>query len=141
MDLEIQEREKEGIRILDLRGPLRIGDSEAVLRAAISELTESGPVNIVLNLEHVAAIDDDGLGALVFGYARIARRGGSLKLLNLPRHLSLLVLTKVDTVFQVFSDEQDAINSFFPNRRASIRYDILDWVQEQAELPPAGLSE
>jgi anti-sigma B factor antagonist len=61
-------------------------------------------------------IDTDGLGALAFCYARIVRSGGTLKLLNLPFHLSPMVLTKLDTVFEVFTDEQDAINSFFPDR-------------------------
>ena len=33
-------------------------------------------------------------------------------------------------MFEVFVDEQDAVNSFFPGR-AVRRYDVLDWVQEQ----------
>jgi anti-sigma B factor antagonist len=45
-------------------------------------------------------------------------------------HLSLNVLTKLNTVFEVFADEQDAVNSFFPGR-APRHYDILEWVQQQ----------
>jgi anti-sigma B factor antagonist len=139
MDLQLHQREKEGIWILDLRGHLMIGDSEAILRTAIVALAEAGAVNIILNLAGVTEIDDDRLGALVFCYARIVRSGGALKLLNLsPLHLSSMVLTKLDTVFEVFTDEQDAVNSFFPDR-AVRHYDILEWVQDQEGRPAPNL--
>lgn len=37
---------------------------------------------------------------------------------------------KLDTVFEVFTGEQDAVNSFLP-ARAVRHYDILQWVQGQ----------
>jgi anti-sigma B factor antagonist len=41
-----------------------------------------------------------------------------------------LVLTKLATVFEIYTDEQDAVNSFFPNREIR-RFDILNFVQSQ----------
>ena|ERR1700693_6353129 len=133
-DLHLKQRENEGILILDLQGRLMIGNSEAILRNEIVELAEARAVNIILNLAAVTEIDDDGLGALSFCYARIVRSGGALKLLSLPLDLSLMAITKLNTVFEVFTDEQDAVNSFFPNR-AVRHYDILEWVQEQEKHP------
>jgi anti-sigma B factor antagonist len=134
MDLQLNQHEKQGIRILDLQGRMVIGDSEAILRTEIVALAEARVVNIILDLAGVTEIDEDGLGALVFCYGRIGRSGGALKLLNLsPLHLSLMVLTKLHTVFEVFTDEQDAVNSFFPDRTPR-RYDILEWLQEQEEM-------
>jgi anti-sigma B factor antagonist len=43
-------------------------------------------------------------------------------------HIELLELAKLETVFEVFGDEQDAINSFFPGREVR-RYDILEFIQ------------
>ena len=72
----------------------------------------------------------------LFLVAAEAGRGfEALKLLNLPLHLSLMALTKLDMVFEGFTDEQDAVNSFFPDRAVG-NCDILEWVQEQ-EKPPA----
>ena len=130
MDLQLNQRENEGIRILDLQGRLIIGDSEKILRNAIVALAEARAVNIIFNLAGVTEIDDDGLGALIFCYAWVVKSGGALKLLNLRLDLSLMVLTKLHTVFEVFTDEQDAVNSFFPDRTPR-RYDILEWLQEQ----------
>src|SRR5258708_14831845 len=105
MDLQLHHREKEGISILDLRGQLIIGDSEAILRTAIVALAEARAVNIILNLAGVTEIDDDGLGALVFCYARIVRSGGPVKLLNLPPPLTPMVLSKLGTRFQRFTHD------------------------------------
>src|SRR6202451_3670854 len=106
--------EKEGIRILDLRGQLKAGDSESTLRSAINALARDNVVNIVLNLAEVPKIDSDGLEALVLCHTQIRKRGGELKLARLNvEHLSLNVLTKLNTVVEVFVDEQDAVNSFF----------------------------
>jgi len=130
MDLQLSHRKKEGICILDLDGLLTIGESESMLRTTIVTLAEAGTLNVILNLAGVTEIDEDGLTALVFCNARIASSGGALKLLKLRPDLSLMILTKLDTVFEVFTYEQDAVNSFFPDR-AVRHYDILQWVQGQ----------
>ena len=75
-------------------------------------------------------IDSTGLGALVICFTTLRKAGGELKLLNLSRrNIELLVLTKLTTVFEIFSDEQDAVNSFFPDREIR-RFDILEFVQK-----------
>ncbi len=70
---------------------------------------------------------------MVIGYTTMKKAGGALKIAHLSqRNIELLVLTKLTTVFEVFNDEQDAINSFFPNREIK-RFDILDFVQQQSK--------
>ena len=55
MDRRLTHREKGGIRILDLRGQLKAGDSESTLRSAINALARDNVVNIVLNLAEVTS--------------------------------------------------------------------------------------
>lgn len=135
MSLDIQRREREGITILDLKGRLTVGGEATKLRETITELVASGNKNIVLNLEGVDYIDSSGLGAMVICLTSTQKQGGAVKLLNLnKRAIELLVLTKLTTVFDSFSNEQDAINSFFPDREVK-RFDILSFVQQQKEDP------
>jgi anti-sigma B factor antagonist len=135
MALDIQEREREGIVILDLNGRLIVGEPVSGLREKVRELTDDGKINIILNLAEVDYIDSTGLGGLVIGYTSVKKAGGALKILNLSkRNVELLVLTKLTTVFEVFMDEQDAINSFFPNRQIR-KFDILSFVQQQGDSP------
>ena len=135
MALEIQEREREGIVILDLKGRLIVGEPVSSLREKVREMIDDGKLNIILDLENVDYIDSTGLGGLVISFTSVKKAGGALKILKLSkRNIELLILTKLTTVFEIFMDEQDAINSFFPNRQIR-KFDILDFVQQQ-ENPP-----
>jgi anti-sigma B factor antagonist len=132
MALEIHEREREGIVILDLEGRITAGEEAGLLRDTLRRLAESGHNRIILNLEKVDYIDSTGLGALVMGYTTLRKAGGTLKLLNLSRrNIELIVFTKLETVFEIFDDELDAVNSFFPGRSVR-RFDILSFVQQQS---------
>ncbi len=131
MDLAINSREKEGIAILDLTGSLTAGQTAVDLREAIRASMDAGVRNVILNLEHVDYIDSTGLGAMVMCFTALRKCSGRLVLLNLNRrHLELLVLTKLSTVFEIFDDEQQAVNSFFPNRQIK-HFDILRFIEQQ----------
>jgi anti-sigma B factor antagonist len=60
---------------------------------------------------------------------------------NLNRsHLELFLLTRLAIVFEFFDDEQDAVNSFFPDRAVK-RFDILNFVHQEADcraIPETG---
>jgi len=129
--LEISKREREGIVILDLKGRLVVGDGATAVRDTITRLRDEGKNRIILNLQHVDYIDSSGLGTLVICFTSLQRSGGALKLTGLNRrNIELLVLTKLSTVFEVFDNEDDAVNSFFPEREIR-RFDILSFVQKQ----------
>ena len=133
MSLEIIQRDREGVTLLDLNGRLTVGQEASTFRDRVHKLTESGPRNVILNLKDVDYVDSTGLGALVMSYTAMVKAGGKIKLLNLTRRsIELLVMTKLTTIFEVFDDEQNAINSFFPGREIK-RFDILNFVQQMKE--------
>src|SRR5258708_35264590 len=112
MSLEIEQRLREGITILEMKGRITVGKEATALREKIAELTAVAISNVVLNLASVDFIDSTGLGALVVCATSARKAGGSVKLVNLNRrNIELLVMTKLATVFEIFNDEQDAINS------------------------------
>jgi anti-sigma B factor antagonist len=130
MSLEIQQAEREGIVILEMKGRITVGKEASALREKVAELNAAGKKNLVLNLEHVDFIDSTGLGALVISATSARKSGGNVKLLNLnKRNVELLVMTRLATAFEIFSDEQDAVNSFYPDRKIKT-FDILDFVQK-----------
>jgi len=129
MHLDIHTRERENITILDLNGRITMGAEATALREAVASLPV-GARNVVLNLGHVDYIDSTGLGALVMVSTSLRKNGGNVKLLNLNRrNIELLVMTKLATVFEIFTDEQDAVNSYYPDRKLKT-FDILDFVQK-----------
>ncbi|MBV9763031.1 MAG: STAS domain-containing protein [Acidobacteriaceae bacterium] len=135
MALEIRDREVEDVVVLDLEGRLIMGAEATALRGAIDSLTGKGKNRVILNLKQVDYIDSTGLGTLAVGHSSLEKAGGAMKLLNLSkRSAELLVLTKLSTIFQMFDDEQAAINSFFTGREVR-RFDILEFVRSEANKP------
>ena len=66
----------------------------------------------------------------------LTKAGGALKLMKVnKRNVELLALTKLHTIFEVFTEEQDAVNSFFPGREVK-HFDILKFVSEQQGQEP-----
>jgi anti-sigma B factor antagonist len=131
VDLGINERERDGIVILDLKGRLVLGESEALLRETITSCANAGSLNVTLNCADLNEIDEDGLGFLVGCATRLRKAGGALKLLNLRRdHLDLCVLARLEGTFDVFTDEISAVNSFFPERVAP-SFDLLEYARRQ----------
>lgn len=130
MSLDIQQREREGVILLDLKGRITVGSEATALREKIAGLAGAGTSNTVLNLQHVDYIDSTGLGALVIVATSMRKTGGNVKLLNLNRrNIELLVMTKLATVFEIFNDEQDAVNSYYPDRKVKT-FDLLHFVQQ-----------
>jgi anti-sigma B factor antagonist len=133
MSLEVHEREREGVVLFDLKGRITLGAEATVLREMVQRLETQAKNNLVLNMQQVDYIDSSGLGALVMCASGIKKRGGAAKLLNLNRrNIELLVMTKLATIFEIFKDEQDAINSFFPDRELK-KFDILQFVRQMKE--------
>ncbi|HWC97600.1 MAG TPA: STAS domain-containing protein [Candidatus Sulfopaludibacter sp.] len=130
MALEIQQHDREGITIFELKGRITVGPEATSLREHVNKVVEAGSKNLILNLSGVDYIDSTGLGALVICATSLRKNGGNVKLLNLNRRqIELLVMTKLATVFEIFNDEQDAVNSYYPDRKIKT-FDILSFVQE-----------
>jgi anti-sigma B factor antagonist len=106
-------REVGPITIIDLSGRIALGEGSALLRKTIRDLLEDGQTKILLNLGDVNYIDSSGIGELVSGFTAVRNRSGELKLLNLTKKVhDLLQITKLFTVFDVYSDESTAVHSY-----------------------------
>jgi len=131
--LEITQREREGITILEMKGRITVGKEATALREKCAELQAANVTNVILNLADVEYIDSTGLGALVICATTARKNGGSVKLVNLNRrNIELLVMTRLSTAFETFNDEQEAVNSFYPDRKIKA-FDILDFVQNMKQ--------
>ncbi|MGA7241070.1 MAG: STAS domain-containing protein [Bryobacteraceae bacterium] len=129
MALDIQENDREGIAVLELKGRIVVGPEASALREKVAALNEAGKRNLVLNMANVDFIDSTGLGALVICATSLRKHQGNIKLVNLNRrNIELLVMTKLATVFEIFTDEQDAVSSYYPDRKIQT-FDILSFVQ------------
>ena len=112
MQLQMRTRALDGVTVLDCSGRIVFGEESATLRDKVKSLLAQSP-KLVLNLAEVSHIDSGGLGTLVSLYTTARKAGGALKLARLThRGGELLKLTKLVTVFELFENEQSAVQSF-----------------------------
>lgn len=108
--MEIRQRRVGSVICLDLQGRLTSVDEDSVLKDKMNSLLFQGHRTILLNLEGVSHIDTSGLSTLIAIRHAADRSGGSVKLLNLPARVhSLLVVTRLITLFDVFDSEADVL--------------------------------
>lgn len=101
------------VRVLDLEGKITIGAGDIELRQNIEDSVAAGRKNILLNLKGVSHIDSSGIGEMVGCFTTVARKGGKMKLLNLTQKINdILQVTQLITVFDVYDNEAEALNSF-----------------------------
>ena len=111
--MQIEERVLSGVTVLDLKGKITLGEGDEALRDRINQLLQKGSKKILLNLAGVPYIDSAGLGEVVRTYTTVSRQGGQLKLVNLTKRITdLLMITKLLTVFETFDAEQEALKSY-----------------------------
>jgi anti-sigma B factor antagonist len=113
MSLHATHRDAGKVTVVDLSGRITLGEGSALLRTTIRGLLDDQRRLILLNLADVDYIDSSGIGELVSGFTAVRNRDGNLKLLHLTKKVrDLLQITKLYTVFDVFSDEGSALRSF-----------------------------
>jgi anti-sigma B factor antagonist len=107
--LQVNERQDNGVTVLDLEGNIIMGGGSAVLREALRRLIDEGKNKIFLNFAAVKYIDSSGIGELVSGLEAVNRNGGQLRLFNLPEKVTeVMALSSLLSSFEVYATESDA---------------------------------
>lgn len=102
----------EGVHFLFLKGRM---DSSTVkeLKIKIHQIIKAKEAKIVIDLGSVDFIDSSGLGSLVASYRLVSQEGGDVKLASpTPQTQSLLELTRMDKLFDIFDHHLKAAESF-----------------------------
>jgi anti-sigma B factor antagonist len=111
--MTMTERPVGSITVLELSGRLTSGDT-GQLKDQVSHLLSSGHPNVVLDLANLTYMDSSGLGQMVSCHVT-AQGKGAVKLANVGTRIQdLLVITKLNVVFDVYPSVNEAVASFVP---------------------------
>jgi anti-anti-sigma factor len=111
--MRIVERRIGDVTILQLIGRLELEDGDGVLRDAVNRQVEFGRLKLVLDMKEVTRLDSAGIGMLVSKLLTVRRAGGTIKILHpTERTNHLMNITKLTTVFEIFTNEEAAVRSF-----------------------------
>ncbi|MGB0036066.1 MAG: STAS domain-containing protein [Candidatus Acidiferrales bacterium] len=96
--------------ILDLEGPLKLGDAEEAFRNQIQQLLDSGSTHVAVNLSGVSELDSSGIGALVRAFTTLKRAGGKCTFFApSKRVMMLLKMVRLDSILDLADDEATAL--------------------------------
>jgi anti-sigma B factor antagonist len=99
--------------VITLKGNVMGGPDGAKLHDTLHELKENGKKNVVIDLSKTKFMNSSGLGMLISGMTTMRNAGGDLRLANVADRIqSLLVITKLITVFKHFDSVEEAVGSY-----------------------------
>ncbi|MBV6494357.1 MAG: Anti-sigma-B factor antagonist [Turneriella sp.] len=110
--MEISQREKDGITILDIQGEIDLYNAPEI-KDIIQKLIESQKYNVIINLEKVSYIDSSGIGALISSLSNLKKYQGGLKIINVYASVKkVFELTKLTSFFEIYESEAEALSKF-----------------------------
>lgn len=110
--MHINFEEKQGIFIFRINGIVDINTSPE-FKKAFDHFINEDHNKIVIDLTDVGYIDSSGLATLVEIFKKLRNAGGKFKLVGLSEKIKgLFEITKLDKLFDIKKDEEEAINSF-----------------------------
>lgn len=99
--------------VIEFKGNVMGGPDAVSLNEKLHELIEDGKTNVVADLGKVKFMNSSGLGMLIGGLTTMRKAGGDLRLANPTDKIeSLLVITKLITVFKHFKSLEKAVTSY-----------------------------
>jgi len=111
--MKISVRNVQNVCVLEPQGKITIGEGDVALRNTVKESLQNGCKNILINMSGITYMDDSGIGELVSSYTSSTNKGVPFKLCNVPTKVhDLLQITQLITVFKVYDNEQEALESF-----------------------------
>ena len=112
--MQLEQRQTGDVTIVKVVGDITLNKGgDVILKDKINSLLQQGTKKVLLDLGAVSYVDSAGLGQLVHVHTTTTHHGGQLKLLNLSKRLTdLLVVTKLATVFDSYEDEKEALASY-----------------------------
>jgi anti-sigma B factor antagonist len=113
MSAKIGIRHVEGTTVLEVSGRITLGEGGVTLRDSIHDALKTGTKKLVLDMGGVSYMDSSGLGELTAAYTSARNKGCEVKLLHLTKRIDdLMQITKLATIFDIYSNEQHALSSF-----------------------------
>jgi len=113
MSITLNFRNVGDVKVVDINGNITLGEGASTFCKTIKELSANENRKLLVNLGDVTIIDNSGISELLFGFTTVTNHGGKLKLVNPTKRVNdFLQITKLDTIFEIFYDEGQAVKSF-----------------------------
>jgi anti-sigma B factor antagonist len=99
--------------VIEFKGNVMGGPDALTLNEKLHELIDQGKKNAVVDLSRVKFMNSSGLGMMIGALTTMRNAGGDLRIANATDKIeSLLMITKLITVFDHYRTLDEAVESF-----------------------------
>ncbi|HEV8487088.1 MAG TPA: STAS domain-containing protein [Blastocatellia bacterium] len=110
-------RKVDSVRVIKINGRLDPGDGPDRLAEMVQQFMGEDEIEFLLDLRGVTYISSTGVGSLIKSYRSVLKQKGHVKLLSPSQSvMNILSISKLDGVFEIFTDEPTALSSFSPKK-------------------------
>jgi anti-sigma B factor antagonist len=108
--MEIDRSEDRGVTVVEVRGVINFGESAREFSSYLQDLLAADVPAVLVDMSGIDHVDSTGLGELVGYLQRFEKEGRRLALYRPHRRiLSLLRLTRLDEIFAIYENREEAI--------------------------------
>ena len=111
--MKVKRREDGDVVILEVSGKVMGGPDSDAFKSVIQGLIDEGTKKLLVDLSDVPFMNSSGVGILISAYTSMRNADAQMKFLNINERVkSILMVTKLLTVFESYYSEADALASF-----------------------------
>lgn len=110
--MKFEDKLEGSVAVFEISGKIMGGDETTMFYGRIRENVNNNVKSVVLDLGNVVWINSIGLGMLISAMTTLRNAGGRLVLANITAVESLLSMTRLINVFDVYDSQEDALKSF-----------------------------
>jgi anti-sigma B factor antagonist len=111
--MKLSTREADTIVVIELEGSVMGGPDATALKEEIHALVEEKKKHVVVDLSRVQTMNSSGLSMLIGAMTTLRTAGGDLRVAAASKKIeSLLVITKLINVFELYPTVKKAVESF-----------------------------
>ncbi len=108
--MQLKRKEESGVTILEVQGTIKLGESAQQFSRELEHVFDSTKGGVLLDLAEIDYVDSTGIGELVGHLQKFSRANRKMVLFRPHKRIeSLLKLTRLDSVFPVFWDKDEAL--------------------------------
>ncbi|MCX6151454.1 MAG: STAS domain-containing protein [Ignavibacteriales bacterium] len=111
--MKVKTEEHYNAVVIELKGNVMGGPEATELNELLHKLIDDNKKNLIIDLAEVKFMNSSGLGMLISAFTTMKSGGGNLKLANATDKIqSLLLITKLVTIFENFDSVEQAVKSY-----------------------------
>ncbi len=111
--MKLRREDRDDVVVFYVSGKLMGGDDADKFHNQVRAVLDDGFKNVLVDLGDVSWVNSTGLGILIAAHTTMTNADGKMRLCRVSKRVdSILMVTRLNMIFESYSDEAQALASF-----------------------------